>query len=55
MNFIEEGDEIVISIAEHHSNLIPWQNVARAKKAILSNYMYTMKMVSLQRMKLILR
>ncbi|MGL5765564.1 MAG: cysteine desulfurase [Sarcina sp.] len=39
MNFINEGDEIVISIAEHHSNLIPWQNVARAKKAILK-YMY---------------
>ncbi|WP_297521341.1 cysteine desulfurase [uncultured Clostridium sp.] len=39
MNFINEGDEIVISIAEHHSNLIPWQNVARAKKAILK-YLY---------------
>ena len=39
MNFIEKGDEIVISIAEHHSNLIPWQNVARAKGAILK-YMY---------------
>ena len=30
MNFISEGDEIVISIAEHHSNLIPWQQVAKA-------------------------
>ncbi|MGG7142529.1 cysteine desulfurase [Clostridium nigeriense] len=40
MNFINEGDEIVISIAEHHSNLIPWQNVAKAKGAILK-YMYT--------------
>lgn len=40
MNFINEGDEIVISIAEHHSNLIPWQQVARAKGAILK-YMYT--------------
>ena len=39
MSFINEGDEIVISIAEHHSNLIPWQNVARAKKAVLK-YMY---------------
>lgn len=39
MTFINEGDEIVISIAEHHSNLIPWQNVARAKKAVLK-YMY---------------
>lgn len=40
MNFINEGDEIVISIAEHHSNLIPWQNVAKAKGAVLK-YMYT--------------
>ena len=40
MNFISEGDEIVISIAEHHSNLIPWQQVAKAKGAILK-YMYT--------------
>lgn len=37
---IREGDEIVISIAEHHSNLIPWQKVAREKGAILK-YMYT--------------
>ena len=40
MNFIEEGDEIAISIAEHHSNLIPWQQVAYAKKAVLK-YLYT--------------
>jgi cysteine desulfurase/selenocysteine lyase len=39
MTNINEGDEIVISIAEHHSNLIPWQIVANAKKAILK-YMY---------------
>ncbi len=39
MNFLKEGDEIVLSIAEHHSNLIPWQQVARAKGAILK-YMY---------------
>lgn len=40
MNFINKGDEIVISIAEHHSNLIPWQRVAKAKGAILK-YIYT--------------
>ncbi len=39
MNFIEEGDEIVLSILEHHSNLIPWQQVAKAKKATLK-YLY---------------
>lgn len=40
MTYINEGDEIVISIAEHHSNLIPWQQVAKAKGAVLK-YMYT--------------
>lgn len=39
MNFIKEGDEIVIAISEHHSNVLPWQMVARAKGAILK-YMY---------------
>lgn len=39
MTNIKEGDEIVISIMEHHSNLIPWQQVAKSKKAILK-YLY---------------
>lgn len=39
MHFIHEGDEIVISIAEHHSNLIPWQQVAKARGATLK-YLY---------------
>jgi cysteine desulfurase/selenocysteine lyase len=30
-----EGDEIVISPMEHHSNLIPWQQVAKATGAVL--------------------
>lgn len=36
---IEEGDEILLCICEHHSNLVPWQNVAKTKKAKLK-YMY---------------
>lgn len=28
-----EGDEIVISAMEHHSNLLPWQQVAKVTKA----------------------
>ena len=39
MKYINEGDEIVLSIAEHHSNLIPWQQLARLKNASLK-YMY---------------
>ncbi|WP_032123342.1 cysteine desulfurase [Clostridium amazonitimonense] len=31
LNFLKEGDEILISIAEHHSNLIPWQQIAMIK------------------------
>lgn len=33
--FIQEGDEIIVSEMEHHSNIIPWQVVARDHKAIL--------------------
>ena len=40
MNKIQENDEIVISILEHHSNILPWQMVAKAKKATLK-YLYT--------------
>ena len=32
---IVEGDEIVISQMEHHSNIIPWQQLAKEKGAIL--------------------
>ena len=32
---IQPGDEIVISIMEHHSNLIPWQQLAKKKGATL--------------------
>jgi cysteine desulfurase/selenocysteine lyase len=42
MTFIEEGDEIVLSISEHHSNILPWQQVAALKGAILK-YMYVDK------------
>lgn len=36
---LEKDDEIVISIMEHHSNLVPWQKVAKQTKSKL-NYMY---------------
>lgn len=34
-DYIEENDEIVITISEHHSNLVPWQQLAIKKNAIL--------------------
>ena len=36
---LKQGDEIVITIAEHHSNLVPWQRVAHATGAALK-YIY---------------
>ncbi len=33
--FIKEGDEILISTLEHHSNIVPWQFLCEEKKAIL--------------------
>ncbi|MDZ4727067.1 MAG: cysteine desulfurase [Leptospira sp.] len=32
---VGEGDEIVLSVQEHHSNLVPWQMLALEKKARL--------------------
>lgn len=32
---VREGDEIVTSIAEHHANFVPWQQLALQKKAVL--------------------
>ena len=36
---IGAGDEIVLTISEHHSNLGPWQQVAKARGAVL-RYIY---------------
>jgi cysteine desulfurase/selenocysteine lyase len=33
--FLQEGDEIVTVLMEHHSNLIPWQQVSQKTKATL--------------------
>ncbi|WP_142433143.1 cysteine desulfurase [Enterococcus mundtii] len=33
--FVKAGDEIVISYMEHHSNIIPWQQLAKRTGAIL--------------------
>ncbi len=35
MTHIKEGDEIIVSELEHHSSVLPWQNVARKKNAKL--------------------
>ncbi|MCP1125859.1 cysteine desulfurase SufS [Bacillus sp. 3103sda1] len=35
MEHVKEGDEIVISYMEHHSNIIPWQQVAKKTGATL--------------------
>ncbi|MGG0184680.1 cysteine desulfurase SufS [Bacillus rhizoplanae] len=35
MENVKEGDEIVISYMEHHSNIIPWQQVAKKTGATL--------------------
>ena len=29
---LKEGDEIVLSILEHHANIVPWQQLAKEKK-----------------------
>lgn len=33
--WINEGDEIIVSGLEHHSNIVPWQMLCERKKAVL--------------------
>ena len=33
--FVNEGDEIIVTEAEHHSNIVPWQLMCRRKGAVL--------------------
>jgi cysteine desulfurase/selenocysteine lyase len=33
--FIKKDDEIIVSVLEHHSNLVPWQELAKRKQAKL--------------------
>lgn len=33
--WIQEGDEIIVSQMEHHSNIVPWQMLCERKKAVL--------------------
>ncbi len=39
MQNVEAGDEVVVSIMEHHSNILPWQFVCQTKGATLK-FMY---------------
>lgn len=39
MENLKKDDEVVISIMEHHSNLVPWQKITKATESKL-NYMY---------------
>ena len=39
MDNLKKDDEIVLSIMEHHSNLVPWQKITKATGSKL-NYMY---------------
>ncbi|MDJ1184660.1 SufS family cysteine desulfurase [Roseofilum casamattae] len=35
LNTLQPGDEIILSVMEHHSNLVPWQIVAQKTGAVL--------------------
>ncbi|WP_193195998.1 cysteine desulfurase [Nostoc sp. MG11] len=35
MNNLQQGDEIILSVMEHHSNIVPWQFVAQKTGAVL--------------------
>jgi cysteine desulfurase/selenocysteine lyase len=33
--FMQEGDEVILSVMEHHSNIVPWQLLAKRKGIVL--------------------
>lgn len=33
--FVKEGDEVIVTEAEHHSNIVPWQMMCRRKGVLL--------------------
>lgn len=35
MEYLQEGDEVVLTEMEHHSQLVPWQQMAKRRKAVL--------------------
>ncbi|MEM9164465.1 MAG: SufS family cysteine desulfurase, partial [Cyanobacteria bacterium P01_F01_bin.4] len=37
LNTLKPGDEIILSVMEHHSNLVPWQIVAQRTGAVLKH------------------
>lgn len=39
MEFLKDGDEIILGISNHHANIVPWQFVAK-KKNITLKYVY---------------
>lgn len=34
-DFLENGDEIILTVMEHHANIVPWQLLGRRKRIIL--------------------
>jgi cysteine desulfurase/selenocysteine lyase len=38
---VQAGDEIVISLMEHHANLVPWQQLAKERDAVLKFFPMT--------------
>jgi cysteine desulfurase / selenocysteine lyase len=35
LNTLQEGDEIILSVMEHHSNIVPWQMIALKTGAVI--------------------
>nr|WP_326520951.1 SufS family cysteine desulfurase [Leptothoe kymatousa] len=41
MNNLQAGDEVILTVMEHHSNLVPWQLVAQRTGAVLKHVQLT--------------
>jgi cysteine desulfurase / selenocysteine lyase len=43
LNTLQEGDEIILSVMEHHSNIVPWQMIALKTGAVIKYVELTSK------------
>lgn len=52
---IRKGDEIIVPLSEHHANFVPWQQLAKEKRAVFTtlNSVDSLRKLKLQKTKLI--
>jgi len=53
LEFINEGDEIILGISNHHANIVPWQFIAKKKNAKPKNVIDTFSSTPLKSLRIL--